>query len=66
MYDTFIIFSVRFKKKEERQPYVEAMSTLLPILYQHMMSILSDHTEFSVTLQHHILKIFYATMQVST
>ncbi len=54
----------RFKKAQERQIYVEAMKTLLPILYERMMAILSDHSVVSVTLQHHILKIFYSTMQV--
>ena len=40
------------------------MKTLLPLLYQRMMTVLPDHSLPAVTLQHHILKIFYATMQV--
>ena len=54
----------RFKKSEERVEYIAAMRTLLPLLYQRMTAILSDDSQLSVTLQHHILKIFFATMQV--
>ncbi len=56
---------VRFKKVDQRKEYVEAMRVLLPVLYQRMMAILSDHSVPSVSLQHHILKIFYSSMQVS-
>ena len=55
----------RFKKAEDRKEYIEAMKTLLPLIYQRLMAILPDPSLPSVTLQHHILKIFYATMQVS-
>ena len=41
------------------------MKTLLPLIYQRLMAILPDPSLPSVTLQHHILKIFYATMQVA-
>ncbi len=54
----------RFKKSEERVEYIHAMKTLLPLLYQRVMAILPDSSLPSVTLQHHVLKIFYATMQV--
>ena len=54
----------RFKKAEDRVEYIQAMKTLLPLIYQRTMVILPDHSLSSVTLQHHILKIFYATMQV--
>ena len=57
--------SSRFKKSEDRVEYIQAMKTLLPLLYQRVMEILPDASLPSVTLQHHILKIFYATMQVS-
>jgi hypothetical protein len=53
----------RFKKEEERVPYITAMVTFLPLLYSRMTQILADHSLLSVTLQHHILKIFHATMQ---
>ena len=56
----------RFKKSEERVEYITAMKTLLPLLYQRMMAVLPDHSLPAVTLQHHILKIFYATMQVGS
>ncbi len=54
----------RFKKDTERIEYIEAMKTLFPLLYERMMAILADQSIPSVTLQHSILKIFYATMQV--
>ena len=54
----------RFKKEEERVPYITAMATFLPLLYSRMTQIIADHSLLSVTLQHHILKIFHATMQV--
>ena len=54
----------RFKKAGERTEYIEAMKTLLPLIYQRMMAILPDASLPSVTLQHQMLKIFYATMQV--
>ena len=54
----------RFKKAEERVEYIVAMKTLLPMIYQRMMGILPDTSLPSVNLQHHMLKIFYATMQV--
>ena len=40
------------------------MKKLFPILYLRMIQILPNHTVASVNLQHHILKIFYASMQV--
>ena len=44
--------------------YTAAMKTILPLLYQRMIGVLANHSQASVTFQHHILKIFYATMQV--
>ena len=54
----------RFKKEEERVAYITAMATFLPLLYSRMTQIIADHSLLSVTLQHQILKIFHATMQV--
>eukprot|EP00731_Ephydatia_muelleri_P006488 Em0003g736a len=53
----------KFKKQEERLEYTAAMKTILPLLYQRMIGVLANHSLVSVTFQHHILKIFYATMQ---
>jgi len=58
------VLFARFKKSSDRKEYIEAMQVLLPVLYQRTMAILSDHSVPSVSLQHHILKIFYASMQV--
>ena len=44
--------------------YITAMASFLPLLYGRMKLVLGDESELSVTLQHHILKIFFATMQV--
>ena len=54
----------RFKKADERVDYITAMASFLPLLYGRMKLVLGDESELSVTLQHHILKIFFATMQV--
>ena len=57
--------AARYKKPEDRVAYNTAMATLLPLLYSRIHQITNDQSELSVALQHHILKIFFATMQVS-
>ena len=62
-----IIVSVcpfRYKKIEDKAHYISAMEQILPLLYTRMIAILPHQTEFYVTLQHWILKIFYCTMHV--
>ena len=44
--------------------YIRAMQQLLPVLYTRMIEILPNQSELSVSLQHWMLKIFFATMQV--
>ena len=41
------------------------MKSLLPLIYERLVAILPDPSLPSVNLQHQILKIFYATMQVN-
>jgi hypothetical protein len=53
----------KFKKPQERVPYITAMASFLPLLYSRMTLICDDQSVISVGLQHHILKIFFATMQ---
>lgn len=53
----------KYKKPEDRVAYNTAMCTLLPLLYSRIQQISNDQSELSVALQHHILKIFFATMQ---
>jgi hypothetical protein len=52
----------KFKKIDEKVPYIKAMKTMLQLLYNRMISILPHQTEFYVTLQHWILKILYCTI----
>lgn len=54
----------RYKKVEEKAHYITAMKTILPVLYNRMLAILPHQTEFYVTLQHWMLKIFYCTVHV--
>jgi len=55
----------RYKKAEERSSLNDAMVLLLPLIHQMCSSLLTDQSEMSVTIQKHILKIFFALIQVS-
>ncbi|XP_043239281.1 importin-7-like isoform X2 [Amphibalanus amphitrite] len=48
---------LRYRAEEKRQPVVDAMNLLLPIMYQRMCELMPDIGECSVLLQKQILKI---------
>jgi len=55
----------RYKKAEERSSLNDAMVLLLPLIHQMCSQLLTDQSELSVTIQKHILKTFFALIQVS-
>ena len=61
----FDLFSVRFKKPDERQVLHRIMQVLLPQLYSRFTMIIEDGSQPSVEIQKQILKIFFALIQVS-
>lgn len=40
------------------------MAIILPVVYQRLISLMPDESEYSVLLQKQILKVFYAFIQV--
>lgn len=52
----------KFKKSDERGPYITAMKDLLPLMYNRMIVVLPNQSEPSVCLQRWMLKIFYCSM----
>ena len=61
-----IVWVCRFRKNDEKVPYINPMKQVFPIFYNIIIGILPNHSEPSVCLQHWILKIFYCTMHVRT
>ncbi|GAB6021254.1 hypothetical protein CHUAL_003869 [Chamberlinius hualienensis] len=58
-----LVKNYEYKKPEEKGPLTEAMNLLLPLIYQGCIHLLPDDSEYSVTLQKLILKIFFALVQ---
>ena len=54
-----------FKNNQEKAPLLDAMKLLSPIIYKMMISLLSDSSEQSVSLQKIILKIIFIITQYS-
>lgn len=56
-----------YKTIADRQPFIEALKILLPIIYQRMTDLIQKDplSEQSCQLQKQILKIFHATIQYS-
>lgn len=54
----------RYKRPDERKILDDAMAIILPVVYQRLISLMPDESEYSVLLQKQILKVFYAFIQV--
>uniref|UniRef100_A0A1I7X4D7 Eukaryotic elongation factor 2 kinase n=1 Tax=Heterorhabditis bacteriophora TaxID=37862 RepID=A0A1I7X4D7_HETBA len=54
-----------YKRAKDRQPLVDAMGILLPIMLQHFRQLLPNQSQEAVTIQKLILKIFYSLVQFS-
>ena len=57
-------FFYRYKRPEERKILDDAMGVILPVVYQRLVSLMPDESEYAVLLQKQILKVFYAFIQV--
>lgn len=55
---------LRYKRPDERKILDDAMAIILPVVYQRLISLMPDESEYSVLLQKQILKVFYAFIQV--
>ena len=64
IYLSIWFINFRFKKSDERGPYITAMKDLLPLMYNRMIVVLPNQSEPSVCLQRWMLKIFYCSMHV--
>lgn len=61
-----LVKNYEYKKADERGALDEAMTTLLPMIYDLMVSLMqSEQTSECVLLQKNILKIYYTLIQVS-
>lgn len=58
------VFFYRYKRPEERKILDDAMGVILPVVYQRLVSLMPDESEYAVLLQKQILKVFYAFIQV--
>lgn len=58
-----LIKRYEYNTEADRGPLKEAMTHLLPILYQRSLDLLPDTTDASLAIQKIILKIFYAFTQ---
>lgn len=52
-----------YKRPDERKILDDAMAIILPVVYQRLISLMPDESEYSVLLQKQILKVFYAFIQ---
>ncbi|XP_022334260.1 importin-7-like isoform X2 [Crassostrea virginica] len=52
-----------YKRPEERKILDDAMGVILPVVYQRLVSLMPDESEYAVLLQKQILKVFYAFIQ---
>lgn len=52
-----------YKRPDERKILDDAMAVILPVVYQRLISLMPDESEYSVLLQKQILKVFYAFIQ---
>ncbi|XP_061173648.1 importin-7-like [Saccostrea echinata] len=52
-----------YKRPDERKILDDAMGVILPVVYQRLVSLMPDESEYSVLLQKQILKVFYAFVQ---
>uniref|UniRef100_T1J129 Importin N-terminal domain-containing protein n=1 Tax=Strigamia maritima TaxID=126957 RepID=T1J129_STRMM len=60
-----LVKNYEYKKPEERGPLSEAMNLLLPLMQQRGEHLLSDQSEFAVTLLKQVLKVYFAMVQYS-
>lgn len=54
-----------YKRSKERQPLIETMKELLPVLQHHFAQFESNGSQESVTIQKLILKVFHSLIQFS-
>ena len=52
-----LLLACRYKAEEKRQPVIDAMNLLLPMMYQRMCELMPDISENAVLLQKQVLKI---------
>ncbi|XP_072309448.1 importin-8 isoform X2 [Eucyclogobius newberryi] len=60
-----LVKTYEYRKAEEREPLLAAMTLFLPQVQQLLVQLLSDGTIFSVLIQKQVLKIFYSLVQYS-
>uniref|UniRef100_A0AAV2IQ50 Importin N-terminal domain-containing protein n=1 Tax=Knipowitschia caucasica TaxID=637954 RepID=A0AAV2IQ50_KNICA len=60
-----LVKTYEYRKSEERDPLLAAMSVFLPRVQQLLSELLSDGTIFSVLIQKQVLKVFYSLVQYS-
>jgi len=60
-----LVKNFEFKKQKDRVPLVQAMTVILPIIYERMIHLMPDPSQESAYLQKMVLKIFYALVQFS-
>uniref|UniRef100_A0A3B3ZZX6 Exportin-2 central domain-containing protein n=1 Tax=Periophthalmus magnuspinnatus TaxID=409849 RepID=A0A3B3ZZX6_9GOBI len=60
-----LVKTYEYRKAEEREPLLVAMTVFLPRVQQLLAQLLPDSTIFSVLIQKQVLKIFYSLVQYS-
>ncbi|XP_055011384.1 importin-8 isoform X2 [Boleophthalmus pectinirostris] len=60
-----LVKTYEYRKAEEREPLLVAMTLFLPRIQQLLAQLLPDATIFSVLIQKQVLKIFYSLVQYS-
>ncbi|KAK7878893.1 hypothetical protein WMY93_030827 [Mugilogobius chulae] len=60
-----LVKTYEYRKAEEREPLIAAMTIFLPRVQQLLAQLLPDGTIFSVLIQKQVLKIFYSLVQYS-